>query len=221
MVPLYIKDIYWDTVGQATRLNLYLQKILAFARIRWASSPLFLNLGSGRWYIPNFVNIDGNLFVKKDLWLDIRHGLPFRSNSVSGIYACHVLEHFHVDRSIRILRECFRSLRPGAGIRIVTPSLEKAIEAYVKQDIQWFSDWPDKYSSLGGRFNNYLLCRDQHRVMYDFSLAEELLRKVGFSMCQMLSYGSSLCFPQELLSVMEPEERREFIEKSMVAEAVK
>lgn len=220
MISQGIKDFYWATVGSVTILNLYFQKTIA----KWRFSdknPFFLNLGSGAMYVSGFMNVDGNLFRKKDLWLDIRYGLPFLDCSVDGIYICHVLEHFHFHAASRILRDCCRVLKQGRGVRVVLPSLEKAIRNYINKDKQWFPSWPDNFQSLGGRFNNYLLCRNQHRLMFDFSFAEELLRESGFCDCREQYWRKSVVFLPEILPLIEPEERHEFIEKSLIVEAFK
>jgi len=76
------------------------------------------------------------------MWLDLRNGLPFPSHSVEGIYACHVFEHFYWKELIRVCNECFRVLHHGGGIRIPVPSLEMALEAYLRGDKPWFPDFP-------------------------------------------------------------------------------
>lgn len=219
MVSQKLKDMYWATIGRASLVNLYYRRLLS--RLWSHDSLLLLNLGSGKRYIKGFINIDGNISARKDLWLDIRHGLPYANNSVRAIYLCHVLEHVSWKEAQRVLRECHRVLVAGGGIRAVTPSMEKAIEAYLRGDGDWFPSWPDVFKSIGGRFNNYLLCRDQHRLMFDFSLMEEVLASAGFCSVEKHGYGSSRVFSAALLAEMEPEGSRDFYERSLVAEGSK
>jgi predicted SAM-dependent methyltransferase len=136
------------------------------------------------------VNIDINPFYRKNIWLDIRFGLPFPDRSVDGIYCSHMLEHFYAPQAVKLLRECHRTLKSNGGIRLVTPHLGKAIAAYCATDSGYFSDFPDKRRSIGGRFVNHMLCRDQHRLMFDFSFMEECLVEAGFT-------GIVECEPQE------------------------
>jgi predicted SAM-dependent methyltransferase len=127
------------------------------------------------------VNVDGNLFRKKDIWLDVTLGLPFPDNNLRGVYASHVVEHFD-DRRVRgLLGEVYRVLKPGGAVRLVVPSLEYAIDSYVRGITDKMPYWPHKYASAGGRFNNFMLCQNQHFMMLDFSLLEELLSETGFS----------------------------------------
>jgi hypothetical protein len=43
-----------------------------------------------------------------------------------------------------------------------------------------FSDFPDRYFGIGGRFDNYLPCRGEHLHILTFSLLAELLELAGF-----------------------------------------
>ena len=193
MKPQWLKDIYYSTVGWLTVGNYLWRR--AFPRIP-PHERVILHLGCGKNYIrkPGFINIDGNLFQPKNLWLDITIGLPFPSNSIDAIFASHVLEHLNEKQVRRVLEESYRVLKPGGGVRFITPSLGKAIEAYVRGDRSFFGDWPDPRNSVGGRFNNYLLCRDQHRLMFDFGFLKEFLMHCGFEPCREVSPWESRIF---------------------------
>ena len=186
---------------------------------RGIGQQTYLNLGSGAHYIDGFVNIDGNVLAKRDLWLDIRHGLPYRSGTVNAIYMSHTLEHFDFRSGERILQEARRVLAPEGGIRIVVPSMEKAIAAYSRDDAAWFPTWPETYRSVGGRLNNYLLCKDQHRLMFDTSFLTEILEDAGFRRLEQHGYGSSSLFKPDVLGRMEPEDNRSYYEASLCMEA--
>jgi predicted SAM-dependent methyltransferase len=143
---------------------------------------LHLHLGCGPKYLPGFVNIDANPLRKIDLWLDVRNGLPFRSESVDSIYSTHVLEHLYPNELKNVLCECARVLKRGCGTRIVVPSLSNAILAYNQKKIAWFSDrFPRRYESLGGRFSNFIFCDGQHRTAFDSDYMREMLISAGFS----------------------------------------
>ena len=173
---------------------------------RGRSGPLLLHLGSGLHPIAGFVNIDGNPLRRPDLWLDLTLGLPFKDGSVMGAYCSHTLEHFFEPDVRQIMRDTCRVLGPGCGIRIVTPDLGKAVAAYVKQDTGWFDDFPDARRSLGGRFTNYLMCRDQHRLMFDFSFMKELLEDSGFVDVAEFSPHESSLFDRAYLAGFEYEQ---------------
>jgi SAM-dependent methyltransferase len=137
-------------------------------------------------------NIDANLQQKLYLWLDVRCGLPFASNSVDSIYSTHMIEHFYPDELERLLAECVRVLKPGAGLRLVVPSLRSAIMAYQQNQRDWFYEsFPRHFDSLGGRFSNFVFCDGQHRTAFDFSYLDEVLRAAGFGEVEQSAEGGS------------------------------
>jgi predicted SAM-dependent methyltransferase len=177
-----------------------------------------IHIGCGPKYIEGMINVDGNMFRKRDLWLDITLGLPFRSSSVRGVYASHVMEHFNIKTVRRLLREFHRVLKPGGTLRLVVPSLEYAVGAFVANDLNKFPEWPNRFSSIGGRFNNFLLCANQHRSMFDLTFLEELLNEARFtSVCRELPHSSRCFSPQQLRFESDPALR----DKSLYVEAYK
>ena len=218
MKPQWLKDIYYSTVGWLTIGNYLWRR--AFPRIP-QHERVVLHLGCGGNYIPKpgFINIDGNLFQPKNLWLDITIGLPFPSNSIDAIIASHVLEHLSERQVRKVLGESYRVLKSGGGVRFVTPNLGKAIEAYVRGDAEFFGDWPDARNSIGGRLNNYLLCRDQHRLMFDFDFLKEFLMAAGFEPCREVSPWESRIF--EVSELEEIQQGSSEDQRSLFVEAFK
>jgi SAM-dependent methyltransferase len=85
-------------------------------------SDIRLNLGAGRTVRPGFTNVD----IKDG---QVVYPLAdYADGSVSEIYASHVLEHFPGDKTIKVLREWVRVLKPGGRIRVAVPDHEKAIK---------------------------------------------------------------------------------------------
>jgi predicted SAM-dependent methyltransferase len=212
MIAQRLKDVYYGTAGWLTAGSYWYFRLVGHRK--WTSSSsglgtLRLHLGSGRVYVdrPGYVNIDAHPLYRKDIWLDVRFGLPFPDCCVDAIYCSHMLEHFYEPDISKLLRECYRVLKPGGGVRLVTPHLGKAISAYVNGDKGYFSDFPDKRTSLGGRFVNHMLCRDQHRVMFDLTFMEECLSASGFPEAVELLPRQSRIFTQDELEVLEHETR--------------
>jgi predicted SAM-dependent methyltransferase len=184
------KDLAFLGISKATIPNYFLRRYVTGRHS--ANGSRHLHLGCGTKYLSGFVNIDGNLFNKIDVWLDVRNGLPFPSNSVDSIYSTHVFEHFYPDELKRLLGECVRVLKNGGGIRIVVPSLESAITAYAQGRSEWFDNsFPRHFDSLGGRFSNFVFCDGQHRTAFDFSYIDEELREAGFSQVEKSAEGDS------------------------------
>lgn len=204
----WVKDIVHRTLGEMSLLNRYRIQLIGRSalRSRRPDGQIWVQLGSGAHYIEGMINVDVNPFRKRDIWLDLRKGLPFADNSVDAIYCCHTLEHFYEPDVRAILRECSRILKPKAGMRIATPDLKKAAEAYLQGDMKRFSDFPDKRASIGGKLVNYLLCRDQHRLIFDFSFWKEILEGEGFFRVEECKPHQTQIFPAKELSAFEYEQ---------------
>src|SRR5437667_10729280 len=89
------KDLFFWGFAKATLPNHVVRKCLNSIWRR--RGPQHLHLGCGPKYLPNFVNVDANPLNKIDLWLDVRNGLPFNSDSIETIYCTHMIEHFYPD----------------------------------------------------------------------------------------------------------------------------
>lgn len=83
-----------------------------------------LNLGSGDVKLPGFTNLDGKFG-------DDITNLIYENESVSEIYASHVLEYFDQIEVIDVLREWYRVLEPKGIIRIAVPDFEKLTQLYL------------------------------------------------------------------------------------------
>jgi predicted SAM-dependent methyltransferase len=154
-----------------------------YRSFRQAKQPLKVHLGCGqRNYIPGWVNVDANFVSAKiDLWANFEKELPFRNNSVAKIYSFHVIEHLPDAALARHFREMFRVLVPGGAIRVGGPNIDNACLKLLANDAKWFSDFPDKRASVGGRFTNFVFCRNEHLTALTRSYLEELAVAAGFA----------------------------------------
>jgi SAM-dependent methyltransferase len=213
------KDVCFLALAKATLPNYWVRKC-RYAIWPANPRPLHLHLGCGPKYLPGFVNIDANPLLKVDIWLDVRSGLPFANQSVESIYSTHMVEHLYPDELENLLRECARVLKPGAGLRLVVPSLRSAVLAYQEQHRDWFYDsFPRHFDSLGGRFSNFVFCDGQHRTAFDFGYLEEVLRKSGFTGVQESAEGQSRLYGSTVPS-FEPDDAAG-LPHSLYAEAFK
>lgn len=210
----FVKDLYYASLGKLTYFPYCWTRFFRFGRF----DDALVNIGCGPKYVEGMVNVDGNIFRKKDLWLDVNLGLPFRGGSIRGIYASHVMEHFSIEVVRKLFREFYRVIKPGGTLRIVVPSLEYAVHAFTAEDVSGLPEWPHKFSSVGGRFNNFLLCENQHLSMFDWSFMKELLSEAGFAAITRGEPYVSQCFTREQLQF---ESDPSLLEKSLYVEAVK
>ncbi|HSF31109.1 MAG TPA: methyltransferase domain-containing protein [Candidatus Tectomicrobia bacterium] len=86
-----------------------------------AGVPLMLNLGCGGILLPGFVNVD--LMAGPGVQsADLRQPWPWPDNSVTYVYASHVIEH--LPDKIFTMNELCRVLRPGGLALILIPTTE-------------------------------------------------------------------------------------------------
>jgi predicted SAM-dependent methyltransferase len=213
------KDICFLAIAKATLPNYWVRRV-------WHAvgspngHPRHLHVGCGPKYLPGFLNIDANPFAKIDLWLDVRCGLPFPNESVDSVYSTHMIEHFYPDELQKLLAECLRVLKPGAGIRLIVPSLQGAILAYQENRLDWFYDsYPRHFDSVGGRFSNFVFCDGQHRSALDFTYLDEELRKAGFREVEQSGEGSSRLYGDQVPAYQPGDSRQ--LPHSLYVEAFK
>jgi SAM-dependent methyltransferase len=81
-------------------------------------------------YRPDYTTVD--LYAPEaDVQADMGE-LPFDDDSVSDIWASHVLEHVGPERTDAILREWLRVLMPGHVAVIVVPNLDDACRFWLR-----------------------------------------------------------------------------------------
>jgi len=147
---------------------------------------LRVHLGPGQKnYLDGWINLDANIFSGvADFWVDLRHQLPFKPNSVDAFYSHHVIEHLPDLKAH--MRDVFRCLKPGGHYRVCGPNGDSAVRKYVEGDIEWFSDFPETYESIGGKLHNFLYCKGEHLAVLTPSFFEEIATSVGFIQCEFV-----------------------------------
>ena len=81
---------------------------------------MILNLGCGKLPIEGAVNIDVVQFGYTDLVMNIADlPLPFKDNSIDGVYMIHVFEH--LEKPYDFVKEIWRILKPGGFFYLQVP----------------------------------------------------------------------------------------------------
>lgn len=83
-----------------------------------------LNLGCGYRKIEGAINIDNRAECSPDLLCDVTEGLPFSDNSICEVKAFDFLEHIPIGKTVVVLEEIYRVLKPGGKLEHLTPSTE-------------------------------------------------------------------------------------------------
>jgi predicted SAM-dependent methyltransferase len=134
-----------------------------------------LHLGCGKKYIPGFVHVDALPYDHVDHVGPVDR-LDFVSDeSVSLIYASHVLEHFSRIEVPLVLREWYRVLAPDGVLRLSVPDFAAVAVHYVQQGSSIaISDIIGLI--CGGQKDRY----DFHKMIFDMASLTQLCRDAGF-----------------------------------------
>lgn len=104
---------------------------------------------------------------------DLRKPLPFPDNSAIAIYASHFLQELYFDEAMRLLKQCYRVLQPGGGLRIVALDLRACIEEYLGQ--RTLRDMPEGILKMlpADRLNTRLVLHNPNppNLLYNLYLA--------------------------------------------------
>jgi predicted SAM-dependent methyltransferase len=148
----------------------------------------YLNVGCGPNTDGRYINLDYNWHPGIDLCWDITKGLPIDSESLTGIYTEHCLEHLPIGAIRAVLEEFRRVLRPGGSLRIIVPDGELYLTRYA-DIIRGDSREPLPYSEADARDGVYgpilsvnrIFREHGHQFIYDFDLLKKLLEGCGFA----------------------------------------
>ena len=90
-------------------------------------------LGSGATRLDGWLHTDLEPKRPNIIRLDATKQFPFPDESLDFIAAEHVIEHMGYPHGQKLLRQCWRTLRPGGVVRIATPHLRRLAEMYLGQ----------------------------------------------------------------------------------------
>lgn len=101
------------------------------AREILSRSSLKLHTGSHRVRKEGWVKVD-LAGIPVDLAWNLAQPLSFPNKSVEAIFHEHLLEHMTLEVGLRMIDECYRTLRPGGVLRVVVPDATDLVVAYAE-----------------------------------------------------------------------------------------
>lgn len=152
-----------------------------------------LNVGAGTVMLEGFVNADfyrlHHVFKKSsaDWMVDITKPLKCNNNYWDGVFIEHTNEHILFSQNYDLLRELYRTMKPGAIIRIVAPDLNKYLNWKTLKSTE---PKMARYYSLPEAISN-LTQNHLHLSVWNFELMAELLEEVGFCDIENKEFGCS------------------------------
>ena len=176
MLKRSTKKMYYVLTNPLMKISGVLYRLFRAPR----TGMVKVQLGPGKKnYLRGWINVDANIFTaKNDVWANLVDPLPFHDATVDAMYSHHVIEH--LPDLEHHFKEVFRCLKPGAVYRVGGPNGDTAIRKFMENDKAWFGDFPDKRNSIGGRFENFIFCRQEHLTILTHSFLEELMSDAGF-----------------------------------------
>ena len=148
-----------------------------------------LHIGSKGAAIPGFKKVDMVQWGDTDYVRDARDLSCFADNTVSEIYASHILEHFHKPETVNVLREWHRVLQPGGIAYISVPDFSRAIELYNK--IGYLTDYLQDLIWGGQEYPTAF-----HYRGFTYPILSGLMSEAGFSKVERIAempYGVRDC----------------------------
>jgi len=114
-----------------------------------------LNLACGTNQYDNTIDVDINPRYRPQVVCDVRHPLPFRSESFDGVAAEHILEHIGPEY-LDLMREIHRVAKLGAVVDISVPLFDSPaawadpthVRAFSEQSFAYF----DKRWEMGADY---------------------------------------------------------------------
>lgn len=147
-----------------------------------------LHIGCGANHLEGWLNTE-LCPHGREIFLDATNPLPLPSSTFAFVYSEHMIEHIPYAQARAMVRECFRILRPGGVIRLVTPNLE-FLNTLLQRDLTPFQDAYIDYSvrqyaiqdgaGSGVHVFNHFMRAWGHQFIYDQSALNRLVAEAGF-----------------------------------------
>jgi predicted SAM-dependent methyltransferase len=149
-----------------------------------------LHLGCQIWYLADRGWIDADIDPQDEhvMRMDATKEFPFADEMFDYIYSGHLLEHVSYRCGLSMLRECYRTLKPGGVLRITTPdtdTLMRWLEAPTETDNEYFQ-YQHEQDPIGVAepdgchvFNNFVRAWG-HTFIYDRVTLRHLFTQAGF-----------------------------------------
>jgi predicted SAM-dependent methyltransferase len=179
----------WAEPRLTNSVRLVTRKNARLARRYLAThSTTGLQIGCGSNPLEGWLNTD--LVPRGDqIYLDATRRFPFPAEAFTYVYSEHMIEHIPFPAAAFMLRECYRVMKPGGVIRIVTPNMEflrtllppgppATLDAYMTFH-QREHNIPGPSGSGIHTFNHFMRAWG-HQFIYDEPSLIALLESTGF-----------------------------------------
>ncbi|HAC63826.1 MAG TPA: hypothetical protein DCF68_09875 [Cyanothece sp. UBA12306] len=126
---LQYKDLYLNQIFRRIITQNFSSGKVALGERNTYTNPLF----PLDWIRVDWQDADYNINLSQS------PNLPFKDNSQKLLYSAHMIEHLSSQSLPKLLKECYRILKPGGRIRFECPDAEKLINLYLANDEKMLS----------------------------------------------------------------------------------
>jgi len=171
-----------------------------------------VHLGSGPNIMPGWINVDYNPDFNPQVVADLSQRFPFDDECVDYIHSEGVLCQFPLAQGRHFLNECFRIMKPGGFMRLLSPDLLRLVQAYLDDarsgENKLVELWqreveiPLQLSTSAEVIN--IGIRDLHSFVYDSPTLMKILESCGFE-AEQVSYQQAGPEALQGLDVRSPE----------------
>ncbi len=118
---------------------------------------------------------------------DLTQPLPHADNTVDFAFSEHFLEHLTRPQALGLLKECYRTLKPGAKCRTTVPGLAIVVQDYI-------NGYRDRYGDMLKRDTpcqmlNMSMRDWSHQYLYDLEDLMLLYKEAGFTIVAEAPHG--------------------------------
>jgi predicted SAM-dependent methyltransferase len=187
---MQVKSALRPAVNIARRAASLSRRAAAIEAHRKAHKGFCVSIGSGDDVREGWFNTDFTPRRPGVHFLDATQPFPFPDASVDRFYSEHMIEHVPAPQGLAMVGSCFKALKPGGRIRIVTPDavqIARLVTDKEAPDVKAYAealvsaahmDLPPMRTA-GLAFN--IACHDWgHVFLYDFETMAAVMRHVGF-----------------------------------------
>lgn len=182
---------YHSLILVYAELKLFCVRLLSpFTHRQWLnilnkfSKPYKVNIASGNYGQPGWINIDCYKGKNVTVIFDVRKKIPLPNQSVEMIFCEHFLEHLDFYEEVpHFLSECFRVLIKGGLVRLVVPNVPAYLKAYFRDgglEVMHHIRNTEKYNTKMEVVNRVFRERGRHLFAYDTETLLYILKQAGF-----------------------------------------
>ncbi len=164
------------------------------------SGPKRLHLGCGSHRLTGWLNTDYHPRTFEVMHLNAVGRYPFLDGVFDLAYSEHMIEHVPYSAGAAMISECFRVLKPGGRIRLVTPDLAFLIDLvrpqpspiqqeYLSWSTQRFIPWAPQVAPAF--VINSFVRNWGHQFIYDEAALRTALERAGFARVVRAELNSS------------------------------